>query len=60
MIFTGMTDCNRRLMAIDSNGMEWMVNEKTPFIILAELQTESIYKIMKVLSRINLMLCLVL
>lgn len=31
-----MTDSNRRFMVVDSNGMEWMVNEKTPFIILAE------------------------
>ena len=31
-----MTDSNRRLMAVDSNGMKWIANEKTPFIILAE------------------------
>ena len=35
-MFPAMTDSNRQLMAVDSNGMEWMVNEKTPFIILAE------------------------
>lgn len=32
----GMTDCNRWGMGVESNGMKWMVNEKTPFIILAE------------------------
>lgn len=31
-----MTDSNRRLMAVDNNGMKLMVNEKTPFIILTE------------------------
>ena len=36
LMFPAMTDCNRRLMAVDSNAKEWMGNEKTPFIILAE------------------------